>query len=55
MRSKEVHEKIVSGEVNKTNGTKMLEVLNSNTEAIKLIIDSANTKRATMNNTLDAQ
>ena len=35
MRSKEACEKIVSGEVNKTNGTKMLKGLNLNAEAIK--------------------
>ena len=54
MRSKEACEKIVSGKVNKTNGTKMLKVLNLNAEAIKLIMDSVNTKRTTMNNRLDA-
>ena len=48
MRSKEVYEKLVSGEVNKTNGTKMLKVLNLNMEDIKLIIDLPNTKRVIM-------
>ena len=54
IRSTEAYEKIVSDKLNKTNGTKILKVLNLNVEAFKLIIDSVNTKRTTMNNRLDA-
>ena len=52
-KSKEIFDKIVNGELSKTNATKMLKVLNLTADTIKLIIEIAIMKHGLSNITLD--
>ena len=52
-KSKEIFDKIVNGELSKTNTTKILKVLNLTADAIKLIIEIAIVKYGLSANTLD--